>query len=130
LLSHDQCIEYALPRTPIKELDRRAARFEARFGEGATEPDALEALHPGEIRRILVREIERYYDGDLKERIEETASELEARSPRSIAAPTNNTKMSLPSCAGIMPTWSTASRPNPRRSPNALIRYRKPQSNF
>jgi len=57
-LTHDQCAEYALPRTPIKESDLREARFEERYGSGATELDALEALYPG----ILVREIERFYD--------------------------------------------------------------------
>jgi hypothetical protein len=59
-LTHEQCIEYKLPRTPIKESERRAANFEERFGEGATELDALEALHPGELRRIVEREIARY----------------------------------------------------------------------
>ena len=40
--------------------------------------DALEALHPGELRNILVQEIERYYDTELDERIEDVASELVA----------------------------------------------------
>ena len=53
VLTYDQCIEYELPRTPLKETERRAGSFEARFGEGATELDALEALHPGELQRIL-----------------------------------------------------------------------------
>jgi hypothetical protein len=49
VLTHEQCRQYRLPRTPIKASENRAARFEARFGEGATELDALEALHPGEL---------------------------------------------------------------------------------
>jgi hypothetical protein len=73
VLSHDQCVQYRLPRTPIKETDRRGARFEARFGEGATELDALEAVRPGELRRLLVREIERYHDRRLDERIRQVA---------------------------------------------------------
>ena len=52
ILTHKQCKKYRLPRTPIKETERRAAHFEARFGEGATELDALEALHPGELHGI------------------------------------------------------------------------------
>jgi hypothetical protein len=64
VLTHDQCIEYELPRTPIKETEHRAGRFEARFGEGATELDAMEALHPGELRRILVAEIEKFHNQD------------------------------------------------------------------
>ena len=74
LLTHDQCIQYRLPRTPIKDTEKRAAAFEARFGEGATELDALEALHPGELERILVREIGRYYDADLNDRIDDAAA--------------------------------------------------------
>jgi hypothetical protein len=79
VLTHDQCIEYRLPRTPLKETEQRAARFEARFGEGATELDALEALRPGELVRILRAEIGRYYDDDLDERISEAAMEVEAQ---------------------------------------------------
>jgi hypothetical protein len=63
-LTHDQCVEYSLPRTPIKESERRAARFEARFGEGATELDALEALRPGAFRQIVVLEVEHYWNAD------------------------------------------------------------------
>jgi hypothetical protein len=75
-LTHDQCIEYRLPRSPIKEGERRAGRFEERFGEGATELDALEALHPGELERILTREIERYYDTSLDDQIADVATEI------------------------------------------------------
>jgi hypothetical protein len=64
VLTHDQVIEYELTRTPIKESERRAARFEERFGEGAVELDAMEALHPGELRRILVAEIEKFHNRD------------------------------------------------------------------
>jgi len=62
ILTPEQCVAYRLPRVPIKESERRAARFEHRFGEGATELDALEALHPGAIRDILQREIARFFD--------------------------------------------------------------------
>jgi hypothetical protein len=78
VLTHDQCVRYRLPRTPIKETESRAAVFEARFGEGATELDALEALHPGELARILTQEIRRYYDFDLAGRIEEVGEGVQA----------------------------------------------------
>jgi hypothetical protein len=78
VLTHDQCIEYRLPRSPIKESERRAGRFEERFGEGATELDALEALHPGELERILTQEIERYYDTDLDKAVADTADDIES----------------------------------------------------
>ena len=76
-LTHDQCVQYQLPRTPIKSSERRAGRFEGRFGAGATELDALEALRPGVLRDILTAEIERYYDGSLNEQVEEVAAELD-----------------------------------------------------
>jgi hypothetical protein len=77
-LTHEQCIGYRLPRTPIKESERRGKAFEERFGEGATELDALEALHPGELSRILEQEIRRNYDDDLKDRTAEAAEEFES----------------------------------------------------
>ena len=76
-LTHEQCVEYDLPRSPlVKRL--RAASFEARFGEGVTELDPIEALHPGELRRILVKEIERYYDHDLDAALEVEADNIRA----------------------------------------------------
>ncbi|MGA3063962.1 MAG: hypothetical protein ABSD90_12180 [Methylocystis sp.] len=68
VLMHEQCVEYSLPRTPIKETERRAEHFEARFGAGATELDAMEALFPGELRKILVHEIERFVDPSFRRR--------------------------------------------------------------
>ena len=64
VLTEDQCRAYRLPRTPIKESERRGAKFEERFGAGATELDALEALHPGELERIVAAGIERHLDPD------------------------------------------------------------------
>jgi hypothetical protein len=77
VLTHEQCVEYRLPRTPIKETEKRGVRFEERFGEGATELDALEALRPGELRRILVSEIERFHDPHFAAEWGETRQEAE-----------------------------------------------------
>lgn len=71
VLTPEQCARYRLPRTPLKETERRAGRFEDRFGEGATELDALEALHPGELRRIVENELFRYIDPTLTGRVRE-----------------------------------------------------------
>jgi hypothetical protein len=70
-LTEEQCVRYQLPRTPIKEKETRAANFEAQFGTGATELDALEALYPGALRQILVDHIQRYYDNDLSSNVTE-----------------------------------------------------------
>lgn len=57
ILTAEQCREYNLPRTPIKVTEKRKENFEERHGIGATELDALESLHPGEMERIIVNEI-------------------------------------------------------------------------
>lgn len=69
VMTSEQVKQYKLPRTPIKDTERRAARFEDRHGEGAVELDALEALYPGELNRIVRGELERYYDNDLSRRV-------------------------------------------------------------
>jgi hypothetical protein len=68
MLTWEQCQHYQLPRVPIKTTEKRASVFEAKYGEGATELDALEAFHRGELARIVEREILRYYDGTLAAR--------------------------------------------------------------
>jgi hypothetical protein len=77
VLTLEQITHYRLPRTPIKETERRARGFEERHGEGAVELDALEALYPGTLRRILAAEIERYYDATLRRREWDAYSALE-----------------------------------------------------
>lgn len=67
--TQDQCIEYQLPRTPIKDSDRAKGKFEARYGSGATELDALEARHPGELERIVSDALEPFYDPDIASEI-------------------------------------------------------------
>jgi hypothetical protein len=69
VLTHQQVRAYGLPRTPIKETEKRAGAFEARFGAGAVELDALEALRPGELVSILTRATRPYYDVALRRRI-------------------------------------------------------------
>ena len=67
-LTPDQCREYRLPRTPIKETERRKDKFESIFGVGATELDALEALRPGELARLLDAELDNWLDRGLDRR--------------------------------------------------------------
>lgn len=69
-LSPDQCIEYGLPRTPIKDTERRKDKFERTFGVGATELDALEAVHPGELARLLEDEVNNFLDDNLHHRVD------------------------------------------------------------
>lgn len=76
VLTLDQVRSYQLPRTPIKETERRRFGFESRHGEGAVELDALEALYPGELAALLSGYIEAYYDTSLGERVEAFEQEL------------------------------------------------------
>lgn len=64
MLTAEQCRHYKLPRTPIKEGEKRKVGFEYRHGTGATELDALEALHKGEMARIIKEVILPYIDVD------------------------------------------------------------------
>ncbi len=126
VLTHEQCIEYQLPRTPLKTTERRAGKFEARFGEGATELDALEAIHPGVLRRILVTEIERYYDGDLADNIQEVVSEVEddleqIESQTSTSTPTRSRRWPR----SVKPSTPRAPRRS-RRSANSWHPRRRP----
>jgi hypothetical protein len=61
----------------MKTTDNRAPEFEERFGEGATELDALEALHPDLLRQILMKEIERYWDRDHDDGVDDACRDIE-----------------------------------------------------
>jgi hypothetical protein len=86
VLTERQCEQYRLPRTPIKEGDRRIDRFEEQHGEGAVELDALEALHPGELADILQQEIDRFHDGSLNARTRAAAGPIHRELARVTAA--------------------------------------------
>ncbi len=77
VLTQEQVRYYQLPRTPIKDTERRRFGFEERRGEGAVELDALEALYPGELQRVLSQYVEQYYDTTLADRVREEEQTLE-----------------------------------------------------
>lgn len=74
-LTADQVAHYQLPRIPVKKSDLRRKRFEGTYGQGAVELDALEALHPGELRTIVRDAIWAYYDAGLEKRLAAAATE-------------------------------------------------------
>jgi hypothetical protein len=78
-LIRDQVQQYQLPRVPIKDSDLRKKGFEARYGEGATELDALEALRPGTLGSIVRAALDPYLDKTLEERYTETAEEAQEK---------------------------------------------------
>ncbi|MBK8755537.1 MAG: hypothetical protein IPL99_29670 [Candidatus Competibacteraceae bacterium] len=62
-LTPEQVKHYKLPPIPIKDTDKRQDNFLAKYGvAGATELDALEALHPGELAKIIRQETLPYRD--------------------------------------------------------------------
>lgn len=76
ILTADQVERYALPRVPVKDTDLRKDNWEAHHGKGQVELDALEALHPGELERIVKGAMLQYYDPTLRERALEVRNEL------------------------------------------------------
>jgi hypothetical protein len=67
-LTRNQVHKYDLPRQPIKASELRKSSFEESHGKGAVELDAIEALHPGELGRIVEDAILIYYDREIEER--------------------------------------------------------------
>jgi len=76
VLTRQQIEEYDLPRTPIKNSERRAGKFEAAHGEGAVELDALEALHPGVLRGIVSEALSAYYSQEAEQEAREKEAAL------------------------------------------------------
>ncbi len=70
ILTKEQKDKYKLPHTPIKTGETRKKRFELKFGKGAVELDALEALYPGEFIKIVEEKILEFWDLTLEDRIE------------------------------------------------------------
>lgn len=68
-LTLEQIQQYSLPRNEIKESESRKNSFESRHGAGATELDALEALYPGELSRIIQTAIGPYLDIERQNRL-------------------------------------------------------------
>ncbi len=77
VLTLEQVQYYQLPRTPIKETEKRRGSFEVQHGEGAVELDALEALYPGQLEHVLSQRLDYYYDWTLAERVKEQRRTLE-----------------------------------------------------
>jgi DNA topoisomerase VI subunit B len=76
-LTAEQCQHYNLPRIPIKAADARRGSFEQRNGVGATELDALEALHPGVLARIVREAVEPYRDEGLADALADAQAEAQ-----------------------------------------------------
>jgi hypothetical protein len=87
-LTYQQVQQYRLPRIPIKEDDKRRRGFEQKYGEGAVELDALEALHPGELPRIIREFFGSYRDPSLEEQLRETREQAQQAAQEAWDEPT------------------------------------------
>ncbi|GIK42376.1 MAG: hypothetical protein BroJett011_62090 [Chloroflexota bacterium] len=77
VLTADQVAHFTLPRVPVKDSDLRKANFEAAYGQGQVELDALEALYPGQLARIVTAAILHYHDPTLTQRAMEQKEALQ-----------------------------------------------------
>ena len=76
-LTGEQVSAFALPRIPVKESDGRRAGFELAYGQGAVELDALEALYPGELAKIVREAATPYRDKELARKTLNASSEAQ-----------------------------------------------------
>jgi hypothetical protein len=77
-LTRQQADRHDLPRIPIKGSDPRKGSFQSRRGQGAVELDALEALVPGELGRMVEGFMAPYRDAGLEGRLREARDEAQA----------------------------------------------------
>lgn len=63
-LTAEQVESYNLPRVPGEDL-ARIGKFEEAFGEGVAELDAMEAVYPGELGRLVRANLREYFDSEL-----------------------------------------------------------------
>lgn len=113
VLTPAQIEEFDLPRKPIKDGDRRKNHFERTHGEGAVELDALEALHPGEFRRLIKEAIDQFLDPtlatevsearyDLLNRCEEAEEQVQEEHAAEIDEITQKDEALRAQCAGVV----------------------------
>jgi hypothetical protein len=94
-LTADQVRSHNLPRIPIKDSDTRKAGFEDRHGEGAVELDALEALAPGELERLVEGFVSPYRDATLEGRMRQAREAAEAEVERAWEEATREERQQL-----------------------------------
>jgi hypothetical protein len=69
-LGSDQARRLDLPSSPLKEGEKRAAKWLELYGSEQTEIDALATLRPDELERIAREAVAPYFDTDLAERVQ------------------------------------------------------------
>jgi len=85
VLTRGQVQHFRLPRKPIKDSDGKKAKFEEVHGAGAVELDALEALHPGELGRIIEEAAAPFRDTELGGELASQQREMQEKAERELA---------------------------------------------
>ena len=78
-LTPEQVRTYGLPSTPLKETERRADRWRELFGVEQTEIDALSALQPELLARIVRDAMAPFHDASLARRVSDARTDWERR---------------------------------------------------
>jgi hypothetical protein len=84
-LGPEQVRELNLPSSPLKEGEKRAAKWLELYGSEQTEIDALATLQPAELERIAREAVRPYFDATLKGRVEAAHIEWQERANAGIA---------------------------------------------
>lgn len=79
VLTKDQVVEYDLPLNKIKGDPGAVKKFRRDFKiDGTAELDALEALHPGELGKVIKQAIDLFQDIDLQHKYRQAGNEANA----------------------------------------------------
>lgn len=89
-LTVEQVRELDLPSTPLKETERRADRWRAAFDVDQTEVDALATLRPADLREIITRTFDPYFDRGLAARVAEAKDDWMREAEEALAEQTND----------------------------------------
>lgn len=78
-LTKKQVQDYNLPRVPVKDTDKRKTAWVEHHGKGQVELDAIEAIHPGELSKIVELAIRDYHDGNIAREARKAKAEYRKR---------------------------------------------------
>ena len=101
MLTGSQCVNYHLPRIPIRKDDSRRRHFENCHGPGAMELDALAGLYPGAIARVLGKALGAYCSEELAAQIRAEAQDMVSKISQRISEQTNNWIPVLGKCSEL-----------------------------
>jgi hypothetical protein len=84
-LSPEQVRDLNLPSSPLKEDEKRAAKWLELYGSEQTEIDALATLRPDELERIAREAAKPFFDAGLAERVRDAEADWHAQVQAEIA---------------------------------------------